>query len=84
MGEYVQLKYLHPDSSEPYEKRVNDYRTLTEKEPYQSIIKRVSPEGRGIIIGTEINCLKRKDIRTLFFIKRFGLVLRNIIIHKYG
>ncbi|MCR4591439.1 MAG: glycosyltransferase [Lachnospiraceae bacterium] len=84
MGEYTELLYLHPDAEMPYAERIKEYRDLTSREPYRSIIKNTPPKGNGFIIDMEIKCLKRGAIRTFFTIKRMEQILKDMIIHKYG
>jgi hypothetical protein len=38
----------------------------------------------GFIGGTELNCLKKGRIGTLFFIKKAEMLLRNFVIRKYS
>ncbi len=84
LGEYLELLYLHPDSKISADKRKEEYKALTLQEPYRSIIAETDPHNMGFIGGTELNCLKKGRIGTLFFIKKAEMLLRNFVIRKYS
>ena len=84
LGEYLELLYLHPDTTEDLNDRIRDYAVLAEREPYCSAIKEIPAEGMGFFQGNEFRFLRNKSYKSLFFLKKTELAIRNIIIHKFG
>ncbi len=84
MGEYLELYFLHKENSAPEKEKERDFLRLLEREPYKSTIRSLRSGGRGLYGDLLTGSLKKGDVKSLFFLKRFELFLRDRVVRKYS
>ena len=81
LGEYLMLYFCHPDNSSSGSSRIREFNTLTDREPYRTMIGKISV--KGLYDRLQLLLLRKRQTRILFFVKRFEIFVRNILIHQF-
>lgn len=84
LGEYLELKYLNPDNKASFSERMTEYKALLKREPYRDIISETGTENTPLLMRTEVNCLKTGRVLPLFIIKKAEMILRSVVIKRFG
>ncbi|MCR4892339.1 MAG: glycosyltransferase [Lachnospiraceae bacterium] len=84
LGEYLELRFLHPDNREPMEKRIGDFRRLIHSDPYEKAIRDCDPTKAGAYWRLQFSLLKGNRIRALFYLKMLEMKARDLAARKYG